>query len=175
MISTPTEVCRFMLLTLHGQSSAAHASSSYACMVQVTHPPLPQSTSTSAGDPHSESSSDSSEESDSSRENSGWGDSDEVAELKRQLAASQGALQKERQYVEKCEVFALLISNPPIEQLRANKIMAMSSQCPWAKTFFCFQVPASVDSIKCLDSCCFVCTSTCSNCFCCLVAINVLV
>ena len=82
-------------------------------MVQVTHPPLQQSPSTSAGDPNSDcSSSDSSEESDSSREgeqggrarvgsqeeeqmrasSSGRGDSDEVAELKRQLAAAQGQL-----------------------------------------------------------------------------------
>ena len=102
---------------------------SHACMVQVTCLSLQQSTSASAGGLHTHSdssSSDSSEESDSSREGqldrraragsqeeeqmrasgSGRGDSNEVAELKHQLAAaqdqlrdSQGAVRLEREMV----------------------------------------------------------------------------
>jgi len=105
----------FMLLTVHGETSASHASLSSACMLQVTHPALQQSTSVSTEDLHTDtSSSDSSDESDSNREgeedkkaaagstgreeeeeeemrasSSGRGDSDE---LKRQLAASQDQL-----------------------------------------------------------------------------------
>jgi len=143
-----------MLLTVHGETSASHASLSSACMLQVTHPALQQSTSVSTEDLHTDtSSSDSSDESDSNREgeedkkaaagstgeeeeeeeemrasSSGRGDSDEVAELKRQLAASQDQLRasqhqlaasqdnlrNERLYVDACEVVVLLILNPII-------------------------------------------------------------
>jgi len=110
-----------MLLTVHDETTASHAPLSSACMLQMT--PLQQSTFT--GDPHSDcsrgdpqsdcSSSDSSNEIDSSREgeldgrarvgsqeeeqmrasSSGGGDSDEVVELKRQLAANQDQLSEQ--------------------------------------------------------------------------------
>ena len=115
-------------------------------MVQVTHAALQQSTLVTTEDPHIDTSgSDSSDESDSNQEgeedgkaaagstgrkeeeeemrasSSGRGDSDEVAELKRQLAASQNQLAASQDdlhcselYVTILEVVALLILSPII-------------------------------------------------------------
>ncbi len=122
-------------------------------MVQVTHAALQQSTLVTTEDPHIDTSgSDSSDESDSNQEgeedgkaaagstgrkeeeeemrasSSGRGDSDEVAELKRQLAASQNQLAASQNqlaasqddlhcselYVTILEVVALLILSPII-------------------------------------------------------------
>lgn len=116
-------------------------------MLQVTHPALQQSTLVSTEDPCTDTSgSDSSDESDSNQEgeedgkasagstgrkeeeeeqmrasSSGRGDSDEVAKLKRQLAASQHKLAGSEAnlhcselYITICEVVALLILSPII-------------------------------------------------------------
>jgi len=136
-----------MLLTVQGKLSSAHASSSSTCMLQVTHAPLQQST---RDDLHTDTiSCESSNETDSSRDgkengttaagstgrkeeedmsasSSGRGASDEVAELKRQLAASQDNLRNERLHVVACELPALLILNPVIKQFRAKRILVIT-------------------------------------------------
>ncbi len=61
-----------------------------------------------------------------SASSSGRGASDEVAELKRQLAASQDNLRNERLHVVACELPALLILNPVIKQFRAKRILVIT-------------------------------------------------